>query len=175
MKVKLFLIIGTLVAIFAIANTVPARAQQWQQQQQMQLRPPVLDCSTTGGYWHEGCMNPYQRQQLYRRHGYPEWHRPLIRPYAIGQPVPLGYPNGGYGYGGYGAYGGGQVTVHRREWYRHEHREWAHHVDAGSEANDRNEHEPNRGTCTMVAPHAGEPGFVWSDGRCHHLPTSYEQ
>lgn len=28
--------------------------------------------------------------------------------------------------------------------------------------------------CTMVEPYAGEKGYVWSDGRCHHLDTSYD-
>lgn len=28
--------------------------------------------------------------------------------------------------------------------------------------------------CTMVKPYAGEPGYIWSDGNCHHLPRNYE-
>ena len=28
--------------------------------------------------------------------------------------------------------------------------------------------------CVMVKPHAGEKGWLWSDGQCHHLDVSYD-
>jgi hypothetical protein len=27
------------------------------------------------------------------------------------------------------------------------------------------------GLCVMGGSHSGERGYVWSDGRCHHLPS----
>lgn len=30
------------------------------------------------------------------------------------------------------------------------------------------------GKCNMVKPYAGETGWVWTDGNCHHLDLTYD-